>query len=198
VTVLILASASPRRRELLERVGFELEIQPANVDESPLGREEPGAYARRLAVAKAEAIHGPDTSRWVLAADTIVSVDGDLLGKAADAEEARAMLHRVIGRSHKVTTGFAIRGPGAAAFERSVHSTVVMREVETSELTAYLDAGEWQGKAGAYAIQGMAAAFVSEVNGSFDNVVGLPLAQVVEALSSLAGPAPDYRRGVPA
>jgi septum formation protein len=195
---LILASASPRRLELLEAVGIHPEVRPADLDESLLGDEAPLAYATRLAAAKAQAVaaaHAAD--RPVLAADTIVHVeDGGpaILGKPADADEARAMLGRLAGRGHRVVTAFHLLYRGQVRAE-AVTTEVVFRALRPSELDGYLRTQEWQGKAGAYAIQGVAGAFVRTISGSYSNVVGLPVCEVVEALASLTALPEDWALG---
>ncbi len=192
---IVLASASPRRRELLERIGLAIEIVPADVDETQLAGEPPLDYVRRVAAAKADAIAARDP-RWVLAADTIVELDGDVLGKAADAAEARAMLARLRGRVHHVTTAFALRGP--RRHDAHVTSEVAMTAFGDDALDEYVASGEWRGKAGAYAVQGIAAALVAEVRGSPTNVIGLPLAEVVAALAACGAAEPRLDRGTPA
>ncbi len=194
---LILASASPRRRELLERVGVALVVQPADVDESVHDGEAPLPYVRRVAGAKAAVIAAGAPGAWVLAADTIVVVDDDVLGKAADDREAQAMLRRLVGRSHQVTTAVALSGPGGAhALE--VTSDVEMDPVDEATLARYVAAGEWRGKAGAYAVQGIGAALVRAVRGSVTNVIGLPLAEVVALLRATGAAEVDLARGRPA
>ena len=194
---LVLASASPRRRELLARVGFRFDVDPAAIDESVEAGETAVEHVARLAAAKADAVASRARGRWVIAADTTVEVGGDILGKAADAGEARAMLERLVGRTHRVSTAFAIRGPAGGARDCVVTTEVTMRQVEAAELDDYVDAGEWRGKAGAYAVQGMAAAWVARISGSITNVVGLPLSEVVECLGDVGGPRPAYSRGTP-
>ena len=196
-TTLILASASPRRRELLARVGIPIEVRPAAVDESVYPGEEALAYARRVAAAKVDALAAAYPDRWVLGADTVVEIGGEILGKAPDAEAARAMLRRLVGRAHRVSTAFSLRGPGAA-IDRLVTSEVIMRPAGEVEIDDYVRAGEWQGKAGAYAVQGMAAALVTEVRGSVTNVIGLPLAEVIETLVQVGAAAPRYAEGTAA
>jgi septum formation protein len=193
---LILASASPRRRELLARIGIALEVQPAVVDETPLAGESSVALAGRLAAAKADAVGRARPGAWVLGADTVVEVEGEILGKPDHEGEARAMIERLAGRTHRVVTGFALRGPGAAPVDRVAVTEVVMRPALPGEVDDYVASGEWRGKAGAYAVQGMAAALVREIRGSITNVIGLPLAEVVEALAAAGLAAPRYRRGV--
>jgi septum formation protein len=199
---LVLASASPRRRELLARLGIPLEVWPAEIDESALPGEDALTYVRRVATAKVEAVAVALPQRWLLAADTVVEIDGAILGKAADDGEARAMLRRLVGRVHRVTTAFSLRGPGASgqrlARDRIVTTEVWMRAAGEPEIDDYVAAGEWRGKAGAYAIQGMAAALVTEIRGSVTNVVGLPLAEVLEELRAAGAAVPRYQQGVAA
>jgi len=183
---LILASASPRRRELLELLGLVLRIEPVDVDETPAPGEKARAYAQRLAAEKGEAALtrlGQETLP-VLTADTVVVVGDDILGKPANQDEAAAMLRRLAGRRHEVMTAYRARF-GGRMVERVVSTGVSFRSLNPAELRAYLDCGEWQGKAGAYAIQGIAGAFAIEVHGSFSNVVGLPLAEVIADLRAL-------------
>lgn len=190
---LILASASPRRRELLERLGLALEILPAGIDEAVLAGETPGDYARRIAAAKCDFVaDGAAAGRElpVLGADTTVIVDGDILGKPADDAQARAMLARLAGRRHEVVTATSIRF-GTRRIDRAVTTVVAVRALQPAELDAYVASGEGRDKAGAYAVQGIAAAFVTELRGSLTNVIGLPLAEVVADLQAL-GALRDY------
>ena len=196
--VLILASASPRRRELLERVGIAVEVSPADVDEAPRPREDAVAYALRIAAAKADAVAADAEDRWVLAADTVVEVGGALLGKPADELHAGRMLARLFGRTHRVTTGYAVRGPGGGSADGHVTTEVDVRDPSPAEIAGYLASGEWRHKAGAYAVQGIAAALVTGVRGSITNVIGLPLSEVIEELERLGAPGADFGRGVPA
>ena len=188
---LILASASPRRRELLERVGVPLEIVPADVDETPLPGEAPSAYVARIAAAKAAAVQRP--GRWVLAADTTVTIDGAILGKADTGDEAAAMLRRLSGRTHQVITGFVV-----GSYSATVSTDVEMIAIDEPAIADYVASNEWRGKAGAYAIQGIAAAFVRGVRGSVTNVIGLPLVEVLEALRAVGAPSARLAHGVPA
>jgi septum formation protein len=192
---LVLASASPRRLELLARVGIFPEVLPADVDETQHPGEAPVQLAERVAMAKARIVAERRPESWVLAADTVVELDGEHFGKAADAAEARAMLTRLGGRTHRVTTAFVLWGPAGEREIQTVTSEVLMRPLETTEINAYIAAGEWRGKAGAYALQGMAAAIVMEVRGSVSNVIGLPLAEVVLVLARLGAARVDYARG---
>jgi septum formation protein len=183
---LILASASPRRRELLERLGLRLRIEPVDVDETPAPDEKARAYAQRLAAEKGDAalVKLGLQSAPILTADTVVVLDDDILGKPANQDEAAAMLRRLAGRRHEVMTAYRAQFAGRMV-ERVVSTGVSFRSLDPAELQAYLDCGEWQGKAGAYAIQGIAGAFAIEVRGSFSNVVGLPLAEVIADLRAL-------------
>lgn len=190
---LILASASPRRREMLERVGLSLDVRPADVDETEHPGEDPAAYVLRVARAKADAVPR-EAGAWVLAADTTVTIDGAILGKAATPDEAAAMMRRLSGRVHQVMTAFVIDG-GAHRREAVVTTDVVMVELDEPGLAEYVAVGDWRDKAGAYAIQGVAAALVREVRGSVTNVIGLPLAEVLAALRELGGPAPRFAAG---
>jgi septum formation protein len=196
---LILASASPRRREMLERIGLSIEVQPADLDELPHPAELPAAYVSRIARAKAMAITRP-AERWVLAADTTVTIDGAILGKAETAGEAAAMLARLSGRTHQVLTAFVLVGErDGCACQRAglVASDVSMIELDPATLADYVATAEWRGKAGAYAIQGIGAALVREVRGSVTNIIGLPLAEVVAALRAAGAPVPMLATGTP-
>jgi septum formation protein len=178
---LILASASPRRAELLRQAGFAFTVAHADLDETPRAGEAPEVYVRRLAEAKAAAVAAGHPAAVVLGADTTVVVDGDIVGKPADAAEAAAMLARLQGRDHDVLTGVAVIGP--AGQESAVARTRVWFAVMTpAEVAAYVATGEPMGKAGAYAIQGWASRYVTRLDGSYPNVVGLPVALVHELL----------------
>lgn len=197
-TDLILASASPRRRELLERIGLALEVLPADLDESVQPGEAAGDYARRIADAKCDAVAGgaaAGRTLAVLAADTTVVVDGDILGKPADDAAGRAMLARLAGRRHEVLTAYTIRFDGRR-LARAVTTVVSVRALQPAEIDAYVASGEGRDKAGGYAVQGIAAAFVTELRGSLTNVIGLPLAEVLADLQALgalrAYPAPAF------
>jgi septum formation protein len=197
---LLLASASPRRRELLERVGLAVEVHPADVDERPRDGEAPGAYVARIARSKATAI-ARRGDRWVLAADTTVTLDGAILGKAGTPEEATRMLRWLSGRTHQVLTAFVLAGERdgkACVREGLVSSDVAMVDLDAATVADYVASGEWRGKAGAYAIQGIAAALVSHVRGSVTNIIGLPLAEVLAALREVGGPEPRLAAGTPA
>lgn len=193
---LLLASASPRRREMLERVGLSLEVRPADVDESALAGETPAAYVGRIARAKAAAV-ARVAGQWVLAADTTVTIDGAILAKADGPDEAAAMLRRISGRVHQVMTAFVIMGD-AIIRESIVATQVEMIELDAATLADYIACGEWRGKAGAYAIQGIGASLVRSVTGSVTNVIGLPLVEVLAALRDAGGPVPAFTAGKPA
>ncbi len=194
--MLLLASASPRRRELLARVGVAAVVRPSDIDERQHDGEAPLAYVRRVAAEKAAACVRA-AGDFVLAADTIVEIDGVVLGKAADDAEAAAMLRRLVGRTHRVTTAVCLLGPdGASGLE--VTSEVDMVAAGEDVIADYVASGEWRGKAGAYAVQGIAAALVSAVRGSITNVIGLPLAEVVALLRERGAAAITLRAGTPA
>jgi septum formation protein len=186
----ILASASPRRRELLERLGLVLRIEAADVDEAPHADEAPRAYTARVAADKCETVWarlGGDLPQVpVLAADTTVVAQGAIFGKPADEAEAAAMLERLAGRRHEVITAYRIRR-GEQTTERVVSTAVSFRLIAPEEIQAYVASGEWRGKAGGYAIQGIAAVFATELRGSLTNVIGLPLAEVLADLRALGG-----------
>jgi len=182
---LVLGSASPRRKELLARIGVVPDaVIGANIDEAPAPGERPRPYAERMAREKNAAI-GSDG--MVLTADTVVSAGRRILGKPADADEARAMLELLSGRRHRVVTSVVARLDGRVR-QRTVETRVKMKRLSDIEISAYLASGEWRGKAGGYAIQGIAAAFVPEIHGSCTNVVGLPLTETAGLLSGLGYP----------
>jgi septum formation protein len=173
---LVLASASPRRSELLARVGITPDaIAPTDIDETPLKGELPRVLAKRLAVGKAEAAFATaEPGSVILAADTVVGVGRRILPKAETRSEAESCLRLLSGRSHRVFTGVAVKTE--AKFGVRVSETrIAFKRLSEAEITAYLDAREWQGKAGGYGIQGAAGAFVTHLTGSFEGVMGLPL-----------------------
>ena len=192
---LVLASASPRRRELLARAGVAFVVVPAEVDETPRAGETPRAYAERVAADKARAAAAARPQAHVLAADTVVVLDDEILGKAADEGQAADMLRRLSGRTHVVLTATCLLSPGGAVHARAVATEVDVRPLAEEELAAYLDSEEWRGKAGAYAVQGIFAAFVTAIRGSYTNVVGLPLAEVIEDLRAAGAPGPNFADG---
>ena len=174
-----LASGSPRRRQLLTWAGLRVDVRPADVDETQHPDEDPITYARRLARTKA-ASAPPDTT--VVAADTVVHLDGEVLDKPRDRDQAVAHLRRLSGRWHTVTTGVCVRAATEQVF--AVDTRVRFRDLTRDEIAAYVATGEADDKAGAYGIQGRAGAFVAEVRGSWTNVMGLPLEEVLLALKS--------------
>ncbi|HMM74445.1 MAG TPA: Maf family protein [Gammaproteobacteria bacterium] len=188
--MLLLASRSPRRAELLRTLGVAFAVIDVEVDESPWSRESSAAYVRRLARMKAEA--GRETaavrSLPVLAADTTVVLDGAILGKPRDANDARAMLRRLGGRAHEVLTGVALIDRSGAIEDLVVVTRVAFRALEARSIDAYVASGEPADKAGAYAIQGLGGALVERIDGSYSNVVGLPLAETLALLDAAGVP----------
>lgn len=183
---LILASASPRRKELLAAAGLDFEIIPSDQDESILPGEDPLAYVRRIALSKAKNVTLDHADHLVLAADTVVVLDRTIMGKPSDAGDAFAMLQRLSGRTHQVITAYCF----AAAFIpepilEHVLTDVSFRLLSSRDINSYIASGEPFDKAGAYAIQGKGGALTSRVEGSYTNVVGLPLAEVLKRLEDL-------------
>ncbi|ODT58057.1 MULTISPECIES: Maf family protein [Paracoccus] len=181
---LILGSASPRRLELLAQIGIVPDaLRPADIDETPRKAEPPRDYVRRMASEKAAALDlAPDEA--LLTADTTVAVGRRILGKPADRAEAASFMRLMSGRRHVVLTAIALRhGPRTAL--RLVETRVRMRSIDDAALERFLDAGDWQGKAGGYAIQGSAAAFIPWLQGSFSAVVGLPLSETAAMLAAI-------------
>ena len=178
---LILASASPRRRELLAQAGYTFTVQAADIDESRRPREGPAAYVARLALEKAEAVFALHAESLVLGADTTVVCDERILNKPADMAEAEAMLRRLSGRDHHVHTGIAVAGPaGTRAHFQTTR--VTFNPIKEEDLQAYLATGDSLDKAGAYGIQGYAARWIPRIDGCYFNVMGLPIAATVELL----------------
>lgn len=181
---LILGSASPRRLELLAQIGLRPdEVRPADIDETPIKGETPRDYVQRIARAKVEAISAMPNEA-VLTADTTVSVGRQILGKPADRDEAALFMRLMSGRRHRVLTAVALRFNGVTR-NRLIETMVKMRPISPPELERYLDIGDWQGKAGAYAIQGAGAQFIPWIQGSFSAVVGLPLAETSAMLAAI-------------
>jgi len=178
MTTVILASASPRRHELLSQIGVRFDVRVPDIDESPIEREDPVAYVRRLAIEKAAAITAaPD--ELVIAADTTVDLDSVIMGKPIDAHDANSMLRRLSGRTHRVHTGVAVRR-GARQLVDVCTTLVTFVTLDEATIGWYVATGEPLGKAGSYAVQGAGAALVSVVDGSVSNVIGLPLHLVVD------------------
>ena len=183
----VLASGSPRRRELLSQLGIEIDVRPSDIDETPLPGEQPTEYVRRLALGKAAVaaeMVGPDDI--VIAADTTVEIDGRILAKPDGEEHAAAMLRAIRGRTHHTHTGVAVRR-GAQVECAVVTTAVEFADLSDAEINWYVGTGEPLDKAGAYAIQGRAAAYVRAVHGSVTNVVGLPLTETLELVSRVGG-----------
>lgn len=174
---LVLASASPRRAEILRAVGWPYEAQPADTDETPRAGEDPVAYVERLARAKAEAVAVARPGSLVLGADTVVVAGGALLGKPRDAADARRMLRQLSGGWHEVLTGIALVGAAESARVMVAHERTRVRfaALTAAEIDWYVATGEPADKAGAYAVQGRAALFIAEIAGDYWNVVGLPV-----------------------
>ncbi len=199
---LVLASASPRRQELLRSAGIAITVQPTNIPEVPLDGEGPKAFAERLAREKAWAIFKQRPNEFVLGADTIVVVDKQILGKPKDAADAARMLRLLSGRSHQVITGVCLMGPRSGGTSSGnpdakpetslgdVHSETTIVHVTAlsdDEIRAYIASGEPMDKAGAYAIQGMASRWIPCIEGDYANVVGLPIALVYRMLRERGG-----------
>jgi septum formation protein len=197
---LILASASPRRQELLRAAGIAITVQPTNIPETPLDGEPPKAFAERLAREKAWAIFKQRPTDYVLGADTIVVVDRQILGKPLNPPDAERMLRLLSGRTHEVTTGVCVMGPKAAGNvsgssktettmgdTRSETTRVTMNALSEDEIRAYVATGEPMDKAGAYAVQGMASRWIPRIEGDYSNVVGLPVALVYRMLKEAGG-----------
>jgi septum formation protein len=180
---IILASASPRRRELLRQIGIDFTVDPADVDERVLPGESPEAYAVRVALDKARIAAQRAGTGVVIAADTIVVLDNAILGKPSDDEDAERMLTMLSGRTHQVITGMAIMDPAAGkTLTRSSTTNVLFRELSPDEIRWYVRTGEPLDKAGAYGIQEKGSLFISRIEGCYFNVVGLPLSLLGEML----------------
>jgi len=181
---LILASASPRRRELLAQARLAFDVMPAHIDETRLTFEEPAAYVQRLALEKAQAIHALHPEAFVVGADTTVEIDGHALEKPADRADAERMLRALAGRVHHVHTGIAL----LSQHDQRLHletTSVTFNPIDETELQHYLDSTEPYDKAGAYGIQGYAARWIPRIDGDYFNVMGLPLAATVQLLREL-------------
>ncbi|MEM7505428.1 MAG: nucleoside triphosphate pyrophosphatase [Pseudomonadota bacterium] len=182
---LILASASPRRRDLLAQIGVVPdELRPTEIDETPMTGELPRPYVERMAREKNMAASGDGL---ILSADTVVSAGRHILGKPTDTAEAAEFLSLLGGRRHRVTTSVCLSHDGVLR-QRTVETRVKMKRLSDAELGAYLRSGEWRGKAGGYAIQGIGAALIPEINGSYTNVVGLPLVETANLLRGMGYP----------
>jgi septum formation protein len=188
---LVLGSASPRRREMIATLGVPFVVCTADIDESAREGERPGAYLERIAAAKLDAVRAraAGTPAGVLVADTVViAPDGQILGKPVDADDGRAMIERLAGTTHEVQTRFLLAeaaGIAPPAHARTVTTRVTFRALGNDEARAYAATGEGRDKAGGYAVQGRAAAFVERIDGSYTGVVGLPLCEVFVAMRAL-------------
>ncbi|MBU4372724.1 MAG: septum formation inhibitor Maf [Proteobacteria bacterium] len=184
---LILASASPRRIELLKVMGLDFDIMPGNIDETFRPAETPREHVLRLSEEKALSVALSHPDGWILGADTIVVVAGEILGKPRSPEEATKMLEKLSDRAHEVFTGFCIiRQDRRIRIREVVESTVLFRKIAPDEMAWYTATAEPYDKAGAYAVQGMGGCFIREIRGSCTNVVGLPLCEVIDALKRVA------------
>ena len=189
---LILASASPRRLDLLSQVGIApAAVVPADIDETPRPGEQPRALARRLASEKAAAVARAHPDAFVLGADTVVACGRRSLPKPADEAEAQRCLDLLSGRRHRVIGGVALVCPGGRVLVRDAVTAVQFKRLSRAEIDMYLASGEWRDKAGGYAIQGLAALFVTAINGDYNNVVGLPLALTAALLTGAGAWSPD-------
>ena len=183
---LVLASASPRRLDLLRQIGITPDVvDPAEIDETPKRAELPDKYAARMAEEKARAVAGRHENAFVLAADTVVACGRRILPKAEEETAARQCLEMLSGRRHRVLGGLVIIAPDGSARRRLVRTAVAVKRLDAGEIDEYIASGEWRGKAGGYAIQGRAAAFIRSVNGSYSNVVGLPLFETAQLFKGL-------------
>ena len=193
---IILASASPRRKELLAQVGYVFDVVPSQAGEKEVPGETPAEHVVRLSREKAREVSTRDDidGRWILGSDTIVLRDDQILGKPCDDEDATRMLRSLSGRTHQVLSGYAIldRRTGESR-TAAVTTRVCFRSLTDAEIAGYIASGEPADKAGAYAIQGLGAFMVSQIEGSYSNVVGLPLCEVVQALESLGAVPPPLR-----
>jgi len=180
---IILASASPRRQELLKGLGIKFDVIPSGVNEDALDGETPRGHVLRLSKDKSFAVSQNNPDAWVLGADTAVIIDGEVLGKPGTQKEARIMLKKLSGREHRVITGFTIVNKSTdVIISDAVESSVLFKNILEDEMIWYVKTEETYDKAGGYAVQGMAAFFVREIHGSYTNVIGLPLMEVVMAL----------------
>lgn len=172
----ILASASPRRVDLLAQIGIVPDkIVPADIDETPLKNEIHRDYARRMALEKVTAVAKDHKGAFILAADTVVAAGRHILGKPCDADQAQAFLEVLSGRRHHIYGGIALHTPDGRTISRVVDTMVQFRPLSAEHIQSYIQSDEWQGVAGGYAIQGRAGAFVKRIDGSYSNIVGLPL-----------------------
>jgi septum formation protein len=183
---LILASRSPRRYELLKQVGLEFDVIPSRIEEDFVKGESPRKHVLRLAEAKALDVGNQHPGRWVVAADTIVYVDHSILGKPKSREEAKKMLRRLSGKGHQVLTGFSVQHLERGREDReAVQTAVRVKKLTQAEMEWYIETGEPFDKAGGYAVQGIGSFMIESIKGSYTNVVGLPICELIEMLSRL-------------
>ncbi len=194
---LILASQSPRRRYLLKQAGLDFAVIPSQVDEEAVALSDPHPYVTGLAEAKAHEVAKRHPESWVVGADTIVSIDGAILGKPRSPEQAREMLKRLSSQTHQVYTGFCLCCRARAeSYSRSIATDVVFKELSEAEIDWYISTDEPFDKAGAYAIQGLGTFLVRAIHGSYTNVVGLPVCELIELLIQLGVVGLDSKNGL--
>jgi septum formation protein len=201
-SAIILASRSPRRKELLHQIGLDFSVDPADVDERVLPDETPEGYTLRVALGKARGVAARAQAGLVIAADTIVVLDGEFLGKPVDTQDAERMLARLSGKAHRVITGVAVMDAATGkTFSRTSTTRVLFRSLTSQEITSYAATGEPLDKAGAYGIQGMGALLIEGIDGCYSNVVGLPISMLGELLRDfgvdLARPKRNFKAGRP-
>lgn len=185
INKLILASASPRRVELLKQIGITPDqIEPADIDETPLSKEKPKDLALRLSAQKAEKIASIHTNAYILAADTVVARGQSILDKANTPKQALDYLTELSGRRHRVYGGITLITPQKRIISRTSETIVQFRQLSSKEISYYIETGEWEGKAGGYGIQGLAGAYIKFISGSYSNVVGLSLCDTMNILKS--------------
>ena len=182
----ILASASPRRKELLNQIGYnDFDIKPVDIDETPAKDELPTEYVKRIASQKAIKAYKENPNNVIIACDTVVAMGRNILQKPEDKTQAKIMLEKLSGRSHKVLSAVSAFDSNGKQINRFVLTRVVFKRLSKEEIDSYIDSKEWQGKAGGYGIQGIAGCFVKKIIGSYSSVVGLPLLEVVNILKGL-------------
>jgi len=180
---IILASASPRRKQLLKQIGLRFKVEPSNYEENIRSALEPHELAQKISLQKAEVVASKHKDAIVIAADTFIVFGGQILGKPGTEKEARKMLKMISGKSHSVITGLSIIDTGKnKKLSKSVETKIHMRKLTPAEINAYVESKEPLDKAGAYAIQGLGAVFVEKIEGDYFNVIGLPLSALTEAL----------------
>ena len=188
---LVLASASPQRKELLESVGIIPDfIAPADIDETPQKKEAPRDYVERIAKEKAQTIAAKHPNSYIIAGDTIAESGGQIILKAHSKEEARSILQTLSGKRHRALSGVCVIAPDGKESLRVISSTVTFKRLSDEELEHYLDSNAWKGKSGCYGLQSRGGGFVKDINGSYSNIIGLPLVEVRQMLTGLGYPVP--------